>query len=168
MANGNPLPNPADWPVAWMSYLMEGWNRAVVGANPGLAAGAGQAPNSLSQPILPGWTFGNSIIVNETNSTSPETERQIVAQDSYGRQLGRVMDAVAALIRERPPGSPPVQALDDLLKLSAKIDAIKEQSLQARAQRLAGELALLKRDHREQFQQVMAEVQKAPGAPASK
>src|SRR5512145_2677242 len=46
------------------------------------------APDSLTQPILPGWTFGNVITVTERNSSAPETERAIVAEESYGRQLG--------------------------------------------------------------------------------
>jgi hypothetical protein len=158
MAAGTDLPYLPAWP---MTYLNDWWTRALAAAqqNP-----AGPAPNGFSQPILPGWTFGNSIVVNETNSSSPETERQVVAQDSYGRQLGRVIDALVVLINERPAGAPKVDALTDLETLSAKIDAIKEQTLKARAQRLAGELAALKRDHATQFRQVMADIEKAPDA----
>src|SRR5262249_42009991 len=60
------------------------------------------APRNLVQPILPGWVFGNMINVTEKNSSAPDTEREIVAAHSYGRQLGRVMDAVATLIAELP------------------------------------------------------------------
>jgi hypothetical protein len=164
MATATELPTLPAWPMSPMSYLSDWWTRALAVTQQN---SAGLAPGNLNQPILPGWTFGNSIVVNETNSSSPETERQVVAQDSYGRQLGRVIDALVVLINERPAGSPQVDALTDLQTLSAKIDAIKEQTLQARAQRLAGELAMLKRDHDREFQQVMEQVAKAPGvAPA--
>ena len=36
------------------------------------------APQNLNQPINPGWSFGN-FIVNEQNSTAPDSERDIVA-----------------------------------------------------------------------------------------
>jgi len=162
MANPTDQPTLPAWPMSPMSYLSDWWTRALAVApqNP-----AGPPPNGFSQPILPGWTFGNSIVVNETNSSSPETERQVVAQDSYGRQIGRVMDALAQLINERPKGPELPPALADLLTLKAKVDLIKEQTLQARAQRLAGELAALKRDHGGEFQQVMEQVAQAPGAP---
>src|SRR5438128_301501 len=66
------------------------------------AALAPFAPQSLNQPVLPGWTFGNVITVTEKNSRSPQTEREIVAEHSYGRQLGRLTQALADLIEERP------------------------------------------------------------------
>lgn len=66
----------------------------------------------LCQPILPGWTFADTVNVTEENSASPETELQMVSRYSYGRQLGRVLDAVNELIAERPdtaPEPPPVK-----------------------------------------------------------
>ena len=60
------------------------------------------ASDEIIQPINPGWTFGNLISVTEQNSSAPDTERDIVSVDSYGRQLGRVIDALAELINERP------------------------------------------------------------------
>ena len=90
-------PGPAEW-LAWWSW-------------PWRAAGAGTssfpsfAPQALNQPILPGWLFANSINVTEENSSSPETEQEIVAAHSYGQQLGRIMDVVDELIRNEPAGS---------------------------------------------------------------
>jgi hypothetical protein len=49
------------------------------------------------QPINPDWNFGNINITYE-NSANPAVERWIVGKVSYGRQLGRMMEAVAALI----------------------------------------------------------------------
>ncbi len=41
----------------------------------------------FSQPILPGWSFGN-VTVNEANSNAPDNEQRIVAEKSYGQQIG--------------------------------------------------------------------------------
>jgi short chain dehydrogenase len=37
---------------------------------------ASRAPQTSSQPILPGWLFANTVNATEENSNSPETERQ--------------------------------------------------------------------------------------------
>jgi hypothetical protein len=116
-------------PWGWPLWALQAWN-AQVGA---------LAPQVLTQPI----TFGN-VIVTETNSSSPETERRIVAEESYGRQLGRLMDAVTALIDERPAGGPRPQAFEDLLELSRSIDEIKQRSVDLRAKRVRSDLARLK------------------------
>jgi len=84
------------------------------------------APQELSQPILPGWLFANSISVTEENSRSPETERDIVAAHSYGQQLGRIIDVVDELIRERPAGAPDSGPVREFARLKDDIEAIKE------------------------------------------
>ena len=73
------------------------------------------ASDDFVQPINPGWTFGNLIIVTEQNSSAPDTERDIVSVESYGRQLGRVIDTLAELIKERPKSAPQKLALNELL-----------------------------------------------------
>lgn len=99
-------------------------------------------PQSLTQPILP-WVFANSISVNETNSSSPEMEREIVSRESYGRQLGHVIDALAALIQERPESAAKNEAIAQFLALSQKIDEIKAQTSATRLTRLEADLAWL-------------------------
>ena len=56
-------------------------------------------PQTLVQPILPGWTLN----VNAFNSSAPQTEAEIVQRHSYGRQLGRIAEALAALLDDRDP-----------------------------------------------------------------
>jgi len=51
-------------------------------------------PNTLVQPILPGWTLN----VNAFNSSAPQTEAEVVQRHSYGRQLGRISEVVALLL----------------------------------------------------------------------
>src|SRR5438034_1137704 len=88
------------------------------------------APQSLTQPINPGWTLGNVINVTENNSNAPDTEREIVEQHSYGRQLGHITDALAVLVKSQLAEQPELsddsrKCLDDFLTLAAKIDGIE-------------------------------------------
>ena len=99
------------------------------------------APPQLNQPILPGWSF---ISVNEQNSSAPDTERRIVAKDSYGRQIGRLMDAVTALIAERPAGAPVIEAFVELGKLEKRVDQAKADAASDRLKQIAADLKLLK------------------------
>src|SRR5260370_41076569 len=91
MSSDSQLSNPPtwDWP-SWMKGSMP--NPLDIFA----------APQNVAQSILPGWVFGSVINVTEQNSSAPDTEREIVATHSYGRQLGRVIDALAVLIAELP------------------------------------------------------------------
>jgi len=107
----------------------------------------------LTQPIQPGWTFGN-VIVNEGNSGSPDTERDIVSEESYGRQLGRITDAVAALIEERPRGLPRPKAFDDLLALRDRIEKIKSRSAASRLARIESDLVKLKAERPEDYRRI--------------
>lgn len=99
------------------------------------------APEHLSQSILPGWSL---ISVNESNSSAPDTEQAIVAKSSYGKQLGRLVDAVEALIRERPASAPRLAAFDALHQIAAEIDAAKLAATSARLDRVRADLDLLR------------------------
>ena len=134
---------------AWPNWWWPGW---MMGAMK--ASATALAPQSLVQPILPGWTFGNLINVTETNSSSPETERDIVARESYGRQLGRVIDALEALIKDRPKDAPGSAALDELLSLSSRIKEIKAQSLASRVKRVEADLARLKKECPDEYRRI--------------
>jgi hypothetical protein len=104
--------------------------------------GGGTVPQQLNQPILPGWSL---ISITEQNSSRPDTEREIVAHESYGRQIGRLLDAVAALVAERPAGAPEDPAFAALGALRARIDAIKCDAAERRIDTLREDLAALKR-----------------------
>ena len=97
------------------------------------------APNTLVQPILPGWTLN----VNAFNSSAPQTEAEVVSKHSYGRQLGRISDALEVLVQARDPkGSD--DRFDDFRAMKAEIDAIKAGNAEARVARLLADLDLLK------------------------
>ena len=93
----------------------------------------------IDQPILPGWTFA----LNNVNSTAPQTETDVVARHSYGRQLGRLNDIVALLLRDRPDLSetPAGVAFREML---AEIDAVKLEAAATRVEQLQKDLATLR------------------------
>ncbi len=97
------------------------------------------APNTLVQPILPGWTLN----VNAFNSSAPQTEANVLARHSYGRQLGRISDALELLVQARDPKAAD-DRFDDFRAMKAEIDEIKAGNAQARVERLLADLDLLK------------------------
>lgn len=110
------------------------------GAKPWMSVTTG----GLTQPILPGWQIGD-VIVNDANSSSPATERRILAQDSYGRQIGRLMDAVCALIRQVASEQAKEDGpLKDLLELQDKIDGLKGGAVDDHVAQLRRDLDRLK------------------------
>ncbi|MES2105171.1 MAG: hypothetical protein V4634_14220 [Pseudomonadota bacterium] len=135
--------------------LFSPWLAMINALQPAVSAAQG---NSFTQPILP-WTFGNVINVTDRNSSAPEVERDIVAQDSYGRQLGRLMDAVAVLIEQRPKNAPRDQALDDLLALHRKIDGIKADTAASRLSRIKADLTRLEKENPPQYRELLATLQ---------
>ena len=104
----------------------------------------------LTQPILPGWTFN----INSNNSTSPETEVDVVSKHSYGRQLGRISDALELLIDERHGKSPKDKRFTDFLSMKHDIDKVKEAAAVARIERLIKDLDLIKADDNGQFERL--------------
>jgi hypothetical protein len=56
------------------------------------------APSSLTQPILPNWSF-NLFSVNMGASSNAEVERQVLDQvGSYGKQIGHLAEALEVVI----------------------------------------------------------------------
>jgi hypothetical protein len=104
------------------------------------------APHELHQPINPGWILAQSVTVNERNSSAPETERKIVAEESYGRQIGRISDALAVLLRERPERTPEAKEILAFKAMCARIGEIKHEAAVRRAERFLEDLEQLKRE----------------------
>ena len=129
------LPDPTGW-LAWWSEL---YSRTA--PLPSLA------PQALSQPILPGWLFANSINVTEENSSSPQTERDIVTRYSYGRQLGRIIDVLGELIERWPGGAPDDPSVQRFAELRDDIEKIKTQGIV----RAISELAEMKQRNPDEY-----------------
>ncbi|PXW22289.1 hypothetical protein [Paraburkholderia caballeronis] len=103
------------------------------------------APTYLQQPILP-WSF-TGLVVNETNSSNPAAEQAIVSRDSYGRQLGRISDALDYVIRQLASDQPidtNAAELSAFDKMKKRIDAIKNDTESAWFERMLKELKKLK------------------------
>ena len=117
------------------------------------------APQTLTQPINPGWTFGNLIQVTEANSTAPDTEQEIVRHHSYGRQIGRVMDAVDLLLEKADAKTRADARAKDFEQLQRDVQTIKRAQTAARLRRLRDELLSLKRDHPNEWRELRALLQ---------
>ena len=112
-------------------------------------------PASVDERFNNGWTFGN-VYVTQANSASPEAEREIVGRFSYGRQLGRLSDAVVALAQASGLDSDP--KIQPLVEMAREIDAMKERAKQRRSAQLLDELKALKRDDPSAWDALMKDV----------
>jgi len=119
---------PAEWMRTWQAMWRAG-------------------PDNFMQPILPGWTFN----INSGNSTEPRTELEVVARHSYGRQLGRMSDALELLIEERHGKAPEDKRFSDFLTMKREIDDVKRAAAATRIDGIIKDLALLKAQDQEQY-----------------
>jgi hypothetical protein len=114
------------------------------------------APQYLTQPINTGWTFGN-VIVNGQNSSAPETELEIVSKDSYGRQIGKLLDAIHAMI-EAQGGAKDIAAYKEVLELWNRVKEAKQKAAVARIDRLRRDLQLLRVTDQATFEEKVKEL----------
>jgi hypothetical protein len=67
------------------------------------------------------WWSGNNITVNLGEAGSPETEAEILRRvGSYGRQLGKITDAMIVLLRHMPADAKLTQQERDAIALSTR------------------------------------------------
>ena len=134
--------DPADWLRSWSEAM-----RSV--------------PQSLTQAINPGWSFGPSFTLNSGNSSAPQTEIEVLQRHSYGRQLGRISEALELLIEERARSSPKDKRFDDFLKMKAEIDVVKLDAAAARVDSLRSDLAALKKSRPAEYKKLKDALRKA-------
>lgn len=128
----------ADDPWAtWRRALPAGWFPWWPGAS---AAGV-PGPVS-SQSVLPNWNFGTVVNVTEQNSAAPATEAAILQTYSYGRQLGRIADALQVLIDERR--GPRNRDLDTFVDMKQRIDLTKDGMADTRLRQFREDLTHLR------------------------
>jgi hypothetical protein len=101
------------------------------------------------------------ININTSRAGDPDLERRITGQvASYGRQLGRMLDAVDVLIRTGRKGSLSVedqQALDAVQSMRAEIEQVKQRSAAERVDRVVADVRRLGADreaNREALQRI--------------
>jgi hypothetical protein len=116
---------------------------------------------NFEQPILPGWVFGNVTNITEQNSSAPDTERAIVAAQSYGRQLGRIMDALAVVIADLPEQEQHAKALQEFAEIRKEINNIKAKAASGRLDRITDDLATLKETKPAEYERVAAQIRAA-------
>jgi hypothetical protein len=126
------------------------------------------APQVLNQPINQGWTLGPVINITDNNSSAPATEREVLAHHSYGRQLGRIIDALSVVIDQTLPDTSKLpkeqrECLGEFAEMSGEIRKIKEGEALKRVERIARDLAFLKDKYPEEYQKVQALLARGKG-----
>lgn len=104
-------------------------------------------PEALTQAINPWNTVVN---INSNNSGAPEIERAVLTKYSYGRQLGRLNDVVALLVKrledaKLPLSSEEERAIAEFTALEADVDRMKKAALAHRVGRVVDDLESLRR-----------------------
>jgi hypothetical protein len=117
-------------------------------------SGLTAAPQRLTQPILPGWTVAPVVTITGVNSSAPQTEAEVVQRHSYGRQLGRIADALQALIDERDQPAPDDRRLTAFTEMKKEIDDIKLEAAATRVDRLRADLADLKAERPAEYRRL--------------
>lgn len=115
------------------------------------------APDTLVQPILPGWTFN----LNSNNSSSPQTEVDVLAKHSYGRQIGRISDALEALVVAQHGSKPTDQRYADFLTMKREIDQVKEGAAAARIEQIRKDLELLRAKNPPEYERLRSALSEA-------
>lgn len=108
----------------WLSFLQSPM-KMMIGAKAPFSGDVTQAINPWS------WVFGTGqfgfINVNLGNSGNPEVEQDVLDEvGSYGRQLGRIGDALEVLIKHADQKGLDQQELDALTKLRFQLEAVDE------------------------------------------
>jgi len=147
MSDGNPLADraPPTWPDP--SELWRAWWRGLNVMAP-LSGNVTQTIDTgLFRAIGDQLGFVN---INTNGSGDPELERRITDQvASYGRQLGRVLDALDVLIRHTDLanlGQQDRHAVDELLRLRADVEAVKVKAAADDVDRLVAQIHALRAD----------------------
>lgn len=115
------------------------------------------APDTLVQPILPGWTFN----INSNNSSSPQTEMDVLTKHSYGRQIGRISDALEALVVAQHGNKPTDKRYADFLKMKREIDQVKEGAAAARVEQIRKDLELLRAKNPSEYERLRSALSEA-------
>ena len=143
MATADGNGSTADWGAArpaWWPWLPLQWHL--------------QAPEKLTQPINPGWSFGNVVNVTHLNSSAPDIERDVLQKHSYGRQIGRVMDAVSALVEQLPASVKRDERVTEFVALAEEVARIKDNARLPRLERIRKDIEALKQEDPHAYQQL--------------
>jgi hypothetical protein len=149
--NGSTSVSPTTYWLTWPLHFAEATAQALRG-NGIHAAGIQAAPDVLAQNINP-WTIN----INSNNSSAPGTEQRILARHSYGRQLGRLMDAVELLVNDLEARKASIsgdERVTDFRSLKEEIDGIKVKAAQRRLESIEADLELLRGADRQAYREL--------------
>jgi hypothetical protein len=127
----------------WWGWPLQAWSSP----SPSLA------PRELTQPINSGWSLLN---VTYNNSSAPAIERDVLQQHSYGRQIGRLMDALSVLVERLPASAKDDQRIEDFLALVQDVARIKENARLPRLERLQKDIEALRQEDPKAYAQLKA------------
>jgi len=122
----------------WPTWPWEAWASAVQSLNSNFV------PHQLQQAINPGWIFAQGVTINSQNSSAPETERAVVAVESYGRQIGRMADLLAVLVTERPADKGERPEIIAFRNMYDKIQRVKTEAARGRVEQLLADIDALR------------------------
>ena len=139
-------PGPDIWtndPAAWWAAWLRAW-----GLRAPLSGDVSQDIDaSLIRSVGDQLGFIN---INTSQSSDPQLERHIVTEVAgYGRQLGRILDALDVLVRQsrhEKLSAAERRALDDMQALHAEIAAAKTRYAGRRGDRLVEEIRALRQE----------------------
>jgi uncharacterized membrane protein YccC len=94
--------------------------------------------------------------VTYNNSSAPAIERDVLQQHSYGRQIGRLMDALSVLVERLPASAKDDQRIEDFLALVQDVARIKENARLPRLERLQKDIEALRQEDPKAYAQLKA------------
>jgi hypothetical protein len=146
MADGGETPGPAGAPAAWVALWQQWWEAA--GLRAPLSGDVGQVIDAaLIRTVGDQLGFLN---INASRTGDADLERRITEEvASYGRQLGKVLDALDVLIRmdsRGPLTDADSRALGELSGLRSEIEMMKLTASAERVDRLVADIEALRRD----------------------
>jgi hypothetical protein len=145
----DPIPgtDPPGQPSAELAQLWQAWWR-MFGFRAPLSGDVAQDLANAS--LLRDQAQFGFLNINATQSGDPALEKRIITQvASYGRQLGRLVDAVSVLSRHQDRTSltdEDQRALNQLLELADQISAAKAQAAAQRIDHIVAEVRALRSD----------------------
>lgn len=123
------------------------------------------APRSLNQPINTGFSVGSLVSVTHVNSSAPDVERKVLQEHSYGRQIGRLLDAVSLLVDRLPEDVKHDDRIVALEELIQDVQEIKDAARKPRLQRLEYQIDALKRDDSKAYEALRKKLMLEDSAP---
>jgi hypothetical protein len=111
------------------------------------------APQRLDQQINPGWSLFN---LTYNNSSAPAVERDVLQQHSYGRQIGRLMDAISVLVERLPAAAKDDPRIEGFKALADDIARIKKNARLPRLKRLQQDIEALREEDPKAYAQLQA------------